>query len=246
MQLAAELMKMIGLPICRDGDKMFIPGSDDQIVDGIAALAARLGPLTKGHRPEHGARLHIEGFVTVAKLHKDEPDVFIYKECAPREPQQEHLGEQVGTLNRRIEQNLRVLSTEVRKVDADTEERFVLSLVLEPNDGVDGPLHPDTQNDIYSAAEIRRAAHGWMEKGGAVDLQHNWKALGNERVKVVENYLAPADIEIGEAKVLKGSWLLGLRVLDDELWAAAKDGKLGAFSIGGSARRVEVEAPSNG
>jgi hypothetical protein len=85
-----------------------------------------------------------------------------------------------------------------------------------------------------------------MEKGGAVDLQHNWKALGVERVKVVENYLAPVDMVVGEAKVLKGSWLLGLRVLDDELWAAAKDGKLGAFSIGGSARRVEVEAPRNG
>jgi hypothetical protein len=245
VQLEADLM-MIGLPICRDGDKMFIPGSDDQIVDGIAALAARLGPLTKGHQPTNGARLHIEGFVTVAKLESEDPSVFIYKECEPRELPVEHLGEQPATLNRRIGAELRVLATEVRKVDADTEERFVLSLVLEPNDGEDGPFHPDTQNDIYSATEIRRAAHGWMEKGGAVDLQHNWKALGVERVKVVENYLAPVDMVVGEAKVLKGSWLLGLRVLDDELWAAAKDGKLGAFSIGGSARRVEVEAPRNG
>lgn len=239
-------MNMIGLPICRDGETMFIPGSDDQIVDGIAALATRLGPLTKGHRPAHGARLRIEGFITVAELRSDRPEVFIYKEC-PREPVVEHLGEQVGTLTRRVAAQLRVLATDVRKAaNEEAEERFVLSMVLEPNDGEDAPFHPDTQGDIYSAAEIRRAAHGWMEKGGAVDLQHNWKALGVERVKVVENYLAPVDMTIGEAKVLKGSWLLGLRVLDDELWAAAKDGKLGAFSIGGSARRVEVEAPRNG
>jgi hypothetical protein len=40
--------------------------------------------------------------------------------------------------------------------------------------------------------------------------------------------------------VIKGSWLLGIRVVDDALWAACKAGKLGAYSVGGDAVRTPV------
>lgn len=141
---------------------------------------------------------------------------------------------------------LAVLQAEVHKADgpeADPEEHFVLSLVLEPNDGTDGaPMKPDTQGDIYSASEIRQTAHGWMEKGGKVDLGHDWRALGKSQVRVVESYLAPVTFELNGYTVQKGSWLLGLRVLDDGLWQGIKSGKIGAYSVGGSAVRKPVEA----
>ena len=40
----------------------------------------------------------------------------------------------------------------------------------------------------------------------------------------------------------KGTWLLAVHILADDLWAQVKDGQLTGFSIGGAARRVpEVE-----
>jgi hypothetical protein len=139
-------------------------------------------------------------------------------------------------------------SADVAKADDGTEERFVLSMVLEPNDGKNGvPLEPDTQKDIYSADEIRKAAHRWMENGGAVDLAHSWRALSKGAVKVLESFIAPCDFTLGEGdkttKIRKGSWLVGLRVLDEKLWKAVKDGTLGAFSIGGTGTRTPVVTP---
>lgn len=136
----------------------------------------------------------------------------------------------------------------VRKADAEneTEERFVMSLVLEPNDGQgDAPLKPDTQADIYSEEDVRKAAHAWMEFHGAVDLNHSWKELGKERVRTLESYLSPVAFDIGEGDsayhVVKGTWMLGVRVIDDALWKGVKTGEIGAFSIGGTAVRTPAE-----
>jgi len=130
--------------------------------------------------------------------------------------------------------------------DGESEERFVMSLVLEPNDGQDGaPLKPDTQGDIYSAADVRKAAHAWMEHHGAIDLRHSWKALGKDEVRPLETYVAPVDFTLGEGDnaydVIKGTWLLGVRIVDDKLWDEVKDGELGAYSIGGTAIREPAE-----
>jgi hypothetical protein len=131
---------------------------------------------------------------------------------------------------------------------APIEERFVLGLVLEPNDGATGPYKPDTQGDIYSAEAIREAAHNWMEQHGDVDLNHSWKALGKEKVRILESYLAPCDFDLGEGSdayhVVKGTWLLGLRILDDAVWQDVKAGKIGAYSIGGTATRTPETPPA--
>ncbi len=112
---------------------------------------------------------------------------------------------------------------------APSDERFVLGIVLEPE-------VVDAQGDIYSAEEIRAAAHRFMEEFGGLGLMH--RLAVNDQVKVLECYLAPVDFELAGARVRKGTWLLGVRVLSDELWQQVKDGELTGFSIGGSARRV--------
>jgi site-specific DNA-adenine methylase len=110
-----------------------------------------------------------------------------------------------------------------------SDERFVLGIVLEPE-------VVDAQDDIYSADEIRQAAYRFMEEFGGLGLMH--RLAVNDQVKVLESYIAPVDFEIAGVPVKKGTWLLGVRVLSDELWEQVKDGKLTGFSIGGSARRV--------
>jgi site-specific DNA-adenine methylase len=109
------------------------------------------------------------------------------------------------------------------------DERYVLGIVLEPE-------VVDAQGDIYSSEEIRRAAHRFMEEFGGLGLMHRLRVNG--QVKVLESYLAPVDFTLGEVQVRKGTWLLAVRVLADDLWERVKNGELTGFSIGGSARRV--------
>jgi DNA adenine methylase len=116
------------------------------------------------------------------------------------------------------------------------DERYVLGIVLEPE-------VVDAQGDIYSPDEVRQAAHRFMEEFGGLGLMHRMRVNG--QVKVLESYLAPVDFAVGDTTVRKGTWLLAVRILSDELWAEVKDGKLTGFSIGGSARRVpEAEQPA--
>lgn len=110
------------------------------------------------------------------------------------------------------------------------DERYVLGVVLEPET-------VDAQGDIYSADEVRKAAHRFMEEFGTLGLMHRLRVDG--QVKVLESFLAPADTTYGEATIKKGTWLLGVRVLSDELWNAVRDGAISGFSIGGNARRTE-------
>ncbi|MGH6954636.1 MAG: XkdF-like putative serine protease domain-containing protein, partial [Alphaproteobacteria bacterium] len=108
------------------------------------------------------------------------------------------------------------------------EERYVFGIVLEPET-------VDAQKDIYSAAEVRDAAHHFMEEYRNLGLMHR-EILG-EQVKILESYLAPAEFEVDSTRIKKGTWLLAVRVVDDELWRQIKAGELTGFSIGGSALR---------
>lgn len=114
------------------------------------------------------------------------------------------------------------------------EERYVLGIVLEPEVA-------DAQGDIYSAEEIRKAAHRFMEEySGRMVVQHARDEAGEPvpepSIKVLETYLAPVGFEVGEQKVKAGTWLLAARFQDDALWKSVKDGGLTGWSIGGWAK----------
>lgn len=113
--------------------------------------------------------------------------------------------------------------------DAAAEERYVLGIVLEPE-------VEDSQKDIYSADEIRKAAHDYMLSSQNMGFMH--KELANDSVKILESYIAPVDFEIDGETVSKGTWLMGVRIVDDEMWKLTKSGDLTGFSIGGVAVRT--------
>ena len=117
------------------------------------------------------------------------------------------------------------------------EERFVLGVVLEPET-------EDAQGDIYSEDEVRKAAHRFLEEFGGLGLMHRMRV--NDEVKIRESYLAPADFALGETRIKKGTWLLGVHVLSDAIWAQVQDGTLTGFSIGGSAQRSPEGEPPPG
>ncbi len=111
------------------------------------------------------------------------------------------------------------------------DQRYALGIVLEPD-------IVDAQNDTYSADDIRDAFEKYAEHFRNVGLMH--KTMINDKVSILENYLAPADFQSGDVTVKKGTWLMGVRVNDPALWAGVKDGSITGFSIGGSAIRKPV------
>lgn len=117
-----------------------------------------------------------------------------------------------------------------------TEERFVLGIVLEPTKEL---AQPDSQGDVYSAQEVREAAYKFMEEFQTIGLQHRDDI--SERVKILLNWITLEPTTINGQAVAAGTWLLGVRVQDDDLWAAVKAGDITGFSIGGTANRVPIE-----
>lgn len=112
----------------------------------------------------------------------------------------------------------------------DDEEHTVTGIVLQPD-------IKDSQDDIISAKEIRMSMFDFEETSQQIGVQHEEIA---KDVKIVENWTAREDMELGGQKVLKGSWIMTVRIHADDLWAAVKNGKFTGFSIRGTAIREEI------
>jgi len=122
------------------------------------------------------------------------------------------------------------------KIVKAEDEHYVLGVVLEPD-------VVDAQKDVYSAAEVRDAAHRYMAEFQNRGLMH--KELVNNKVDILESFIAPADFTVGSQSVKKGTWIMAVRVKDAKLWNECKSGGLTGFSIGGSAnRQVDPKATS--
>jgi hypothetical protein len=122
-----------------------------------------------------------------------------------------------------------VLSDPTLKIfKKNEEERFVKGIVLVPEE-------EDSQGDIYSADEVRKACHWFMEHARKLGLMHE-TTLSESKICILENYIEEHDGEVeGGQFVKKGTWVLAARVVDPELWQAVKDGELTGWSIEGSA-----------
>ncbi len=119
------------------------------------------------------------------------------------------------------------------------EERYVLGVVLEPDE-------VDAQDDTYSPEEVRAAAHSFMEFfGGKIKVMHKGRPV--DGVKVLETYITKAEERHGDGVVIKvGTWMLAVRVQDDELWEAVLAGDFTGFSIGGTAIRERLKSIKKG
>ncbi len=110
------------------------------------------------------------------------------------------------------------------------EERFAYGVVLQP-------IIEDLQGDIVDEIEISKTAHAFMENCQNIGLQHNTIV---PQIKIWESYITPQELTFGKEKVLKGSWILGVHVLDDKIWEDIKSGGLTGFSIHGEGNRTKI------
>lgn len=104
------------------------------------------------------------------------------------------------------------------------EERFVYGEVLIPD-------FTDTQGTTISPELVRQTSHEYMANFQQIGLQHRRMVTG--KAVILESYLAPVDFELAGSRIAKGTWMMGVRVLDDRLWGMIKAGELTGFSIGG-------------
>ncbi len=129
-----------------------------------------------------------------------------------------------------VEAPARLVPGTVKK--ADDEMHIVWSEVYIPD-------FPDAHGDFMRAEHIRKMAHNFLAAGrvNKVDVQHDNVARSN--VEVVESYIAKE----GDPVFIPGSWVVGVRVLDEALWEAVKSGELNGFSMQAKVftKNVEIE-----
>lgn len=110
---------------------------------------------------------------------------------------------------------------------AEQEQQLVTGIVMEPGEF-------DAHGDVTTADEIERAAHMYLLNSRVVGEQHSKPAPAY----VVESWIAPSDMTVGEQDVKAGSWLMTVKVDDEEMWGQVKSGDFTGFSIGGFAQKV--------
>lgn len=115
------------------------------------------------------------------------------------------------------------------------------------------PETVDLQNEIVSREEIENAAHNYMTK---LTFQKDPEFLSkiglnsradqgfmhvdfSKKIAVVESYIAPVSFELNKRQVVEGTWMVTVKVFDDEVWNLIKAGKIRGFSIGGEARLID-------
>lgn len=90
-------------------------------------------------------------------------------------------------------------------------------------------LIPDVVNnwgDIYTRESIRRFAEAYAEKGYGMDINHDNEDVNKTKCYVVESFIARA----GDPDFVEGSWVLGVKVIDDDLWNDILDDTINGFS----------------
>lgn len=159
-----------------------------------------------------------------------------------------------STLERTIE-DLRTRVKELRSgerlakraaiVKQDAPQRIVYGAVLDP-------YVEDLQGDWIPVADVEAAAHGWMLSSREIGLLHQKEAAAAPVESYIVSYPTPEDevaakagqehdiykLKLGSGEIHSGMWVVGVKVLDEALWALVEAGKLDAFSIGGEGFRA--------
>ncbi|MCY8065065.1 XkdF-like putative serine protease domain-containing protein [Bacillus spizizenii] len=124
-----------------------------------------------------------------------------------------------------------VFQKEVKVIAKEADEqKLVYGIVYEPDT-------VDAHGDFMTAAEIEKAAHGFLKDAREIDKQHDFRGGVGE---VVESYVAPADFEMNGETIKKGSWVLVTKA-SEEIWEQIKKGEITGYSMAGTAETIEKQ-----
>ncbi|ATF11615.1 terminase [Brevibacillus brevis X23] len=129
------------------------------------------------------------------------------------------------------------LQKDIRISKTDKSEQMVYGVVYEPD-------VEDAHGDQMTAEEIKKAAHGFMERQNTynIDKQHD---LDADKGYVLETYISPIDMTLGDQEIKKGSWVAGVKVTDADTWEQIEKGEITGFSMWGVGKREKIEGASS-
>lgn len=138
-----------------------------------------------------------------------------------------------------IEENFIALSKhniELKEVDA--EKRILMGAALVPNKKI-YRVNDKTKEEFeifFSEATVRKGMELFFKKGnqGKATQEHDKKIDG---MTVVESWLIEDDVHDKSVKygfsLPKGTWMISMKVDNDQVWNDVKAGKVKGFSIEG-------------
>ena len=127
---------------------------------------------------------------------------------------------------------MRPKKTTIPIIKQANEELKQATFVVLPVDEVD--LH----GDIYDANEVRKACHNFNTYCRKANLLH---LIDTTTFSIVESYIAPVEMQIGEKIIKAGNWISVLQFHNDDIWTDVKEGKFTGVSICGTATIIDLE-----
>lgn len=107
----------------------------------------------------------------------------------------------------------------------EEKKRLVTGVICEPNT-------EDTYGDTISEIEIEKAMVKFMESGDPqIRVEHDPDF--QPKVSIIENWIEREGRTLGNIFVKAGSWLMTVKIFDDEIWDLVKNEKLNGFSFRG-------------
>ena len=103
------------------------------------------------------------------------------------------------------------------------------------------PLTEDAHGNYMTEQEITKAAYWFAKNGNQVDVQHSFEPL--EKAAVVESYVAPCDMSVGEQAIKKGTWMMTVEVDDPDIFEKVQKGEITGFSMGGVGKYSDEDDP---
>ena len=127
--------------------------------------------------------------------------------------------------------------TAIKMFKSNDEKQIVYGVVFEPDFIFEADSNFKEEQTI-SKEHIEEAAHNYLIKlRREGELSHQKLSHGqgiDHATDIVESSIVHVDFKMGDELIKEGSWIIGMKIYDKELWKETKDSITG-FSAGGSA-----------
>jgi len=137
-----------------------------------------------------------------------------------------------------IESNFIALNKEheIKLAQVDSEKRILMGAALIPNKQIYRKVEEDEFYVFFSKDTVKKASELFLQNGNQSNatLQHQSKIDG---MTVVESWIIE-DEQMDKSKkygfsLPVGTWMISMKVENDEIWQKVKDGEVKGFSIEG-------------
>lgn len=103
----------------------------------------------------------------------------------------------------------------------------------------------DRHNTYLSAAQVQEIAHSFVDHMGA-KLMHDKTKDYSAKLKIVETWILDQELVWNSGddtthSLPVGTWMICMKIFDDDIWADVKSGKYKGFSVGGWATKVPLD-----